>query len=140
MTRIWTSRYDKKPGVPTQCRASVVPKGHSFGWLHQHQCERKPVVFRCVDGAEYGFCKQHDPEAVKARGDARRAAWQAEWDENREKERLRKATSVAMEACKAAIEQIAAGHNDPRTLAIAALAVFPEPALPHTGKKLGDEA
>jgi hypothetical protein len=30
-----------------------------------------------------------------------------------------------MAACKTAIEQIAAGHNDPRTLAMETLALFP---------------
>lgn len=135
MTHIWTARHSNSPGEPKRCRAAVTPKDDRFGWLHQHQCTRKPLVFRCVDGADYGFCKQHDPEAVKAMDAARRASWSAEWKANEEKERLRKQTLLAMDACKAAVEQIAAGHNDPRSLAAEVLSLFPASAL--TSKDAG---
>lgn len=44
----------------SRCRASVHDGGRGCGF---HQCSRKTVVV--VDG--YGFCKQHSPEAQKAR-------------------------------------------------------------------------
>lgn len=124
MTRIWTSRHYNQPGTPDRCRASVTPS-ESFGWIHAYQCKKKPTVFRCVEGAEYGFCKQHDPAEVEARSKARSQQWAEESRQRGARYAREKQTREAMDACKAAIEQIAAGHNDPRSLAIEALALFP---------------
>lgn len=46
------------------------------GWRFNN-CSRAGSVER--DGK--WWCKQHDPDAVKARKDARHAKWQAHWDE-----------------------------------------------------------
>lgn len=129
MTNIWTARHTNKPGNPALCRASVVPN-ETYGWVHQHQCTRKPIVFRCVDGAEYGFCKQHDPETVKARDAARRDQWRLERERKDREYDRQKREREAMGACKAALEQIAAGHNDPRALAVETLALFPDTQCP----------
>ena len=72
MTSVWTSRFHNKPGDPKLCRASVSSReAGGYSWLHSYQCTRKPVCTRVVNGEEYGFCKQHDPELVKARDKAR---------------------------------------------------------------------
>lgn len=44
--------------------------------FHKGQCQRNGVIER--DGKWY--CKQHDPEAVKAKEEAKRAQWRAEQD------------------------------------------------------------
>lgn len=129
MTHIWSSRHYNKPGDPSQCRASVVPN-ESFGWIHAYQCTRKPLVFRCLDGAEYGFCKQHDPEAVTERSRARSEKWRLEREQKDQEYDRQKQTQKAMDACKDAIVQIAAGHNDPRKLAGEALQLFPSSVPP----------
>ncbi|AWI90303.1 hypothetical protein C0214_19800 [Methylobacterium sp. DM1] len=110
---------------PNRCRHAVYEGRMGF-----YQCQRKPVVFRCVKGEDVGFCKQHDPEAVAAREkawrekfDRERAAESAKW------ERARRLTE-ANRAAKEALEQIAAGHNDPRVLAAEILALFPADDLP----------
>ncbi len=125
MTEIWTERYSNKPGDPKFCRASVYDR-ESGGWFRTHQCTRKPTCARVVEGKEYGFCGTHDPEAVEARSKAHHEQWRRETEaRNREYDR-EKQTRAAMDACKAAIEQIAAGHNDPRQIAAEMLAMFPE--------------
>lgn len=124
MTHIWTARFTNKPGTPEKCRASVHSR-ETQGWMQTYQCARKPTVFRCVDGAEYGFCKQHDPVEVETRNKARHQQWAEESRQREERYAREKQTKEAMDACKAAIEQIAAGHNDPRALAVETLALFP---------------
>ncbi len=85
-----------------RCAESI----HGVGrWPSFHQCNRKNG-----HGPHGAWCKQHDPVARKAKQDARNAKWRAEYDDEH-----RKATFA--EDCKAAIRQIAAGHNDPRGLA-----------------------
>jgi hypothetical protein len=86
-----------------------------------------------LDGQEYGFCKLHDPVAIEAKSKARLSAWQAELAEGYRQEERRKATIAALDACKAAIEQIAAGHNDPMALAIETLSTFPPPKTTEPG-------
>ena len=56
----------QKPGG-----CSVIPPGD--GW-YRHYCSRKSVVER----DRRGYCKQHDPVAVKARRDAVDQKWQKE--------------------------------------------------------------
>ena len=70
-----------------------------------YQCSRKRG-----HGPGLAYCKQHDPIAVKAKKDAREAAWREKWE--REK-RIRDRPFAYADALKA----IADGHNDPRTLA-----------------------
>ena len=49
------------------------------GWNSRHQCPRKATVQR--DGK--GYCRQHDPEAVKARSDESMAKWNAKWERDK---------------------------------------------------------
>ena len=109
-----------------QCRASVYDRTIR----RSYQCQKKPAVIRCVDGQDVGFCKQHDPEAVKARHTARAKEWERERAEARAKEQRRADTAKANAAAKEALERIAAGHNDPRALAAEILALFPADPLP----------
>jgi hypothetical protein len=124
VTSIWQGRFDKNSGNPAQCRESVHDR-EGGGFFPTHQCVRKPVCTRVIDGKEYGFCKQHDPEAVKARDKKRHEQWKLESEaRSREYDRTKR-TEAAMDACKEAIEKIANGHNDPRTLALETLRLFP---------------
>lgn len=127
MTFVYRQHTRFEPSVcEDRCRASV----YDNGIRRSYQCQRKPAVIRCVDGKEIGFCKQHDPEAVKARHTARAKEWERERAEARAKEQRRADTAKANAAAKAALEQIAAGHNDPRALAAEILALFPADDLP----------
>lgn len=126
MTWIWKPRNgldNRRPDL-SRCRESVVSR--DGGWDHSRQCTREATVFRCVEGeGEIGFCRQHDPEAVKARGKARRDQWEAEYAAKRAEDERNRLTRKAQDAAKAALEQIAGGHNDPRALAVEVLAMFP---------------
>lgn len=50
---------------PSRCAERVYEKG---GWGHNHQCRRARG-----HGPEKAFCRQHDPDAVKAREAKRQA-------------------------------------------------------------------
>ena len=90
----------------TRCAHEV---GDGFGW---HQCTRKNG-----HGPHGAWCKTHDPDAVKAKSEARSAKWRAECDQ---RDRLNAATA----ALEPALRQIAAGHNDPRSLAESVIAAL----------------
>jgi hypothetical protein len=123
VTSIWTPKYQRPDAIALdKCRASVHDNGR---WPSFHQCTRKSVVMRCVDGAEYGFCKLHDPEAVAAKQKAQREKRDQEWKELKDKSDRDTRTAAALKSCRVAMEQIAAGHNDPRTLALETLKLFP---------------
>lgn len=119
MVSIWTDRWRKISADEARCREAV-----GDGWPF-HQCTRPAVVFREVEGKTYGFCKQHDPAAVEARHKARLDRWNAEWAARDAEIARAEQERLALEASKAALEKIAAGHNDPRTLAMETLAMFP---------------
>lgn len=122
MTHIFRGRYSDNEGSSSaHCRHAV----HDDFGVGFHQCWRKPAVFRCVEGIEYGFCKQHDPAAVAERNRVRHAAYEAKWAEERAQYDRERRQREAQAAAKDALEQIAAGHNDPRTLAAEVLALFP---------------
>ncbi len=75
-------------------------------WSRYSQCSRKPVID--------GWCKQHSPEAEEARERQRKEradAEQRKWDRAFSRPR----------DYETALQQIADGHNDPRTLAREAL-------------------
>ena len=59
----------------TKPRAGYCEEEVMSGW-QVYQCNRKAVIER--DGHRY--CKQHDPEAVKARRAVSNARYQATWD------------------------------------------------------------
>ena len=93
---------------PNLCAEEVASKD---GWAYS-QCSRKRG-----HGSEQAYCKQHDPDAVKAKREARRAKWRAEYDA---KDKAREAELAATQLGKdaiAALQAIADGHNDPRGLA-----------------------
>ncbi len=123
MTFIWTPDRLRGGTVDAACCRAAVQL--DTRWPNFHQCSRKATVTRPFEGQEYGFCKQHDPVALEAKRLARDQAWKAKWGERERRLDLEAATKKALAACRSAIEKIAAGHNDPRQLAIETLALFP---------------
>lgn len=91
----------------TRCCAEV--QSHD-GWRWS-QCARKRG-----HGPDGAYCKQHDPAAVEARTQARRAAYAKELNARRY-ERYGRIFFTALEA-------IANGHNDARRLAQEVVAEF----------------
>jgi hypothetical protein len=67
------------------------------------------------------WCRQHDPEAEKARLEAATTRWKAEDDANRQRVAARKADADLKDAALDAIRRITDGHNDPRGLALEVL-------------------
>jgi hypothetical protein len=103
---------------PDRCRASVHESGRGVGF---HQCGRKPTVTREVNGKEYGFCKQHDPQAVAAARAIRDAKYKAESDARNAAWALAARQRTALPMLVEAMKTIAAGHNDARGLALETL-------------------
>ncbi len=89
------------PAAPDYSRCCEIV----IGQIHSGQCTRKNG-----HGPDGAYCKQHDPIAIKAKIAASDAKWRAEQDA-----KARQAEFA--NDCKAAIREIAAGHNDPRALA-----------------------
>ena len=96
----------------TRCADSVVDGFHSS------QCSRKNG-----HGPHGAWCKQHDPIARAAKRDAQNAKWRAESE-------LKLARHAANAALEPALRQIAAGHNDPRSLAESVIAALDALAPP----------
>jgi hypothetical protein len=109
MTSLYTPKTDPTWNPPidyTRCRAQTYDNiSRNFS-----QCARKKAVER--DGV--GYCKQHDPEAEKARADARRQREEAEV-------RARECRWKRPIEYRDALREIASGHNDARELARKAL-------------------
>lgn len=82
--------------------AEEVSSPDSWQW---YQCRRK-----AGHGPHGAWCKQHDPVARKAKDEARWGKLKAETDRS-----IRDQQFTA--ACRKAISDIAAGHNDPAGLA-----------------------
>jgi len=107
-TAEFLAQFPKSYGLPyravksnyDRCAKAV----YSDGW-GGHQCARKNG-----HGPHGAWCKIHDPVAVKAKREAANAKLNAEWAA------LQRDTEFTR-ACRAAIREIAAGHNDPRGLA-----------------------
>lgn len=97
----WAGNRSGIPEDPKRCIHSVWDR-HSPGG---HQCT-KPRGH----GPDGLYCKVHDPAAKKARDDAAFARYRAKMDAH-----MLPHNRIA--AMKAALEAIAGGHNDPRTLA-----------------------
>jgi len=114
----WPYKTPWQPDL-ARCRASVsdVGMGCSF-----HQCSRKVKTTRTVNHkgkvVDLGYCTTHDPVRVKEKNDK----WRADFDAKQAAEKRAYTEKKNLLDCgKAAIEalrQIAAGHNDPRSLAI----------------------
>lgn len=66
----WAGNPKGNPEDPSFCIESVI--GNERGAIHR-QCGRKRGF-----GPDGLYCKQHDPGSVKARDDARHAAYEAE--------------------------------------------------------------
>lgn len=107
--------------MPERCAAAVRKPRIGF-----NQCRHKATVREVYEGVEHGFCRHHAPSAVKKRKAEQQRRWEEKWAAEKaswvRKERLRKAN----EAARKALEEIAAGHNDPRALARQVLAMYPE--------------
>ena len=92
----------KSVAVLTRCSENVRGKG---SWPSYSQCTRANG-----HGPHGAWCKQHNPEAVKAKREARDKAWKAKWAAERRE-------GAFKAECQSAIRAIASGHNDPRELA-----------------------
>lgn len=102
---------------PALCCETVWPPGRS---MISGQCAKSRG-----HGPEGAYCAVHDPAAVEARREAAQAAYEAKW----EPDRIRSARAQATPSLIAALQAIAAGHNDPRTLATETLATLNPRAL-----------
>ena len=117
-------RYGCWAGYPSgsaedpKCCIAEVWSRESYS--HGHQCNRPRG-----HGKDGLYCKQHDPETVEAKRNARNAKWDAEFKAKQDRWDKKAKEEKALEASKDALEKIAAGHNDPRTLAMEILKLFP---------------
>lgn len=93
----------------TRCAETVM------GDFHGHQCTRPAVVHR--DGI--GYCRQHDPEAVRAKREAQNAKWQAEWARNAAKRRIVSLRSALADAALAYVESYYAPERRAELTALA---------------------
>lgn len=106
---LYKKRYGAWAGLPaghkpdfTLCCVEVVD--NSTRWPHYHQCSKKRGY-----GPDSAYCKQHDPDVVKARNAANSARANAKWNKERYQTHGRTFFN--------ALQKIADGHNDARGLA-----------------------
>lgn len=111
----WAGNPAGRAEDPTKCIHALFDRYHPGGY----QCTRKRG-----HGPEGLHCKQHDPVAVKAKSDAKWAAYNAKWDERKAGEAARELRSRFAAVAETALRQIAEGHNDPRALASEVLAML----------------
>ena len=109
LIHIWSDKFSKGAGNPKFCRAAVHDEGR---WPSFHQCSRKPKVFRAVEGRDgtFGFCGVHDPEVVEKKNKTKLEACRRDIEASHKKYLFDALTKKALEACKAAIEQILRQH------------------------------
>ena len=119
---IWHPMRMERAADLRRCRAAV---HDDFGVGH-HQCTRRGKIER----GGYLFCATHDPVTIKAKRDARNAAWAAEAAERDKLQKFATDRQAFKAACEAAIRLIASGHNDPRLLALETLARDPDVIKP----------
>lgn len=86
---------DDKLESLSKCKATVW-NGESFS-ARRRPCERNAST-------PAGYCKQHDPELVKARNAERDARWKRESEINNKRWRLEAAAQDLLDACKTAYE------------------------------------
>lgn len=94
-------------------RCCVEVADYSSNWPHYHQCSR-----RRGHGPHNAYCKQHDPETVKARSIVQTIRTNANWNKERYKIHGRAFFDV--------LSKIADGHHDARGLAREAILKFKE--------------
>lgn len=99
----WGGQPQGTPPDYERCCVNVVPDERG-GAARAHQCHKKRGY-----GPGLAYCKQHDPDAVKARRDAADEKWRLEQNAKRYQWHGREFYD--------ALEQIANGHNDARGLA-----------------------
>lgn len=92
---------------PLRCVAAV------WGGWHSHQCANRGTQEH--NGKRY--CGIHYPPAIKAKRDAKNAAWRAKNNARAAAVNAAEAERKLRDAALAAIRLIAAGHNDPGALA-----------------------
>jgi len=93
----WAGRPSGKKYDPARCMASVSP---SVRGAISHQCQKK--IWKD------GFCKQHHPDTIEAKNDAREQKWQEESERNRRKWALQSAAPDMLAALELALEVIEA--------------------------------
>ena len=67
-------------------------------------------------GPHGAWCKQHDPDAVKARREKLNAERNAKWAAERAADARKDREAAFRKECAAVVMQIAAGHDDPTGL------------------------
>lgn len=105
-----TFSLPKRPDYKLCCEQVT---SYETRWPRLHQCQRKRGF-----GPEQAYCKQHDPEVVKARQEASNKRYQEKWNERRYELYGKQFFDV--------LQQIANGHNDARGLAQQTIAKFKE--------------
>ena len=110
---VYECRFPRRPADPRWCVASV----HDSIGVGFSQCARKPKH----EYGGHGWCAQHYPPNVHARSVALEKKWQEEWAAREAARDKEKAEDEQKSAALDAIRKIAAGHNDPRGLAIEVL-------------------
>lgn len=105
-----TMGFSKRPDYKLCCEQVI---SYETNWPRLHQCQRKRGF-----GPEQAYCKQHDPEAVKARQAANDKRANESWNKRRYEFSGKRFFDV--------LQQIADGHNDARGLAQETIAKFKE--------------
>lgn len=106
----WAGNPKGTPCDPSRCADQVFPAER--GSMH-HQCRRSRGY-----GPEKAYCKQHDPEAEAEKAAKRKKAWEDKYN----KEKRREFEWRGGPTLRDALQIIANGHNDARTVAREALA------------------
>jgi hypothetical protein len=57
--RVWRPQHAHEALDLSRCCAGVPTRTSRA--LREYQCQRRPAVYRCLGGEEFGFCKTHDP-------------------------------------------------------------------------------
>jgi len=97
----WAGNSGHKPDFTRCCTEVTTYMGR---WPSSHQCSRKRG-----HGPGKAYCRQHDPEVVKARQEKADRENRIRWN----RERMKWHGPIFYKA----LEEIVAGHNDPRSLA-----------------------
>lgn len=113
------NRWSNDGPSPEFCCASVHNGGRSVSF---HQCTRKPKNWY----GTLGYCDTHDPNKFRERRDKKQAEWQAKWNYSNRLHEFESRQRKFKDACVQAVRQIAAGHNDPRSLCSELLAQEPK--------------
>lgn len=109
---VWRRAIFNTPADKRYCVASVWD-----GRMGSYQCSRKPKH----EYGGHGWCNQHYPPNEHARKEARSAEYQRQADERKAGYARDAAERSLRDDALQAIRQIAAGHNDPRALALEVL-------------------